>query len=41
MKNYYLTIATHDNDTHERVRQQIDGVCCVEFPFLVQLLADA
>lgn len=40
-QNYYLTIATHDNDTHERVRQQIDDVCCVEFPFLVQLLADA
>lgn len=38
--NYYLTIATHDSATHQRVREQIDGVCCIEFPFLVQLLAN-
>jgi hypothetical protein len=40
-QNYYLTTATHDKTTHERVRQQIDDVCCVEFPFLAQLLAEA
>lgn len=40
-QNYYLTIATHDSDTHQHVREQIDQVCCVEFPFLAQLLADA
>lgn len=40
-RNYYLTIARHDIATHERVREQIDQVCCVEFPFLAQLLADA
>ncbi|SFB61777.1 hypothetical protein [Azotobacter beijerinckii] len=40
-QNYYLTIATHDSATHERVREQIDQVCCVEFPFLAPLLADA
>lgn len=40
-QNYYLTIATHDSSTHDRVREQIDQVCCVEFPFLAQLLADA
>lgn len=39
--NYYLTIARHDIATHERVREQIDQVCCVEFPFLAQLLAEA
>ncbi|NWB63902.1 hypothetical protein [Pseudomonas sp. F1002] len=40
-QNYYLTIATHDSDTHQHVRDHIDQVCCVEFPFLSQLLADA
>lgn len=40
-QNYYLTIATHDSATHDRVRQQIDQVCCIEFPFLRKLLADA
>lgn len=40
-QNYYLTIATHDGDTHQHVREQIDQVCCVEFPFLTQLLAEA
>lgn len=40
-QNYYLTLATHDSDTHQQVREQIDQVCCAEFPFLSQLLADA
>ncbi|WP_432755556.1 hypothetical protein [Pseudomonas sp. WMBT8] len=40
-QNYYLTIATHDKGTHQHVREQIEQVCCVEFPFLSQLLADA
>lgn len=40
-QNYYLTIATHDSDTHQHVREQIEQVCCVEFPFLAQLMADA
>lgn len=40
-QNYYLTTAFHDATTHDRVRQQIDAVCCVEFPFLVDLLANA
>lgn len=39
-KNYYLTIATHDSATHQRVREQINHVCCIEFPFLAQMLAD-
>ncbi|MCU7645667.1 hypothetical protein [Pseudomonas piscis] len=40
-QNYYLTIATHDSDTHQHVREQIDQVCCIEFPFLAKLLSDA
>lgn len=40
-RNYYLTIATHDSTTHQLVREQIDHVCCKEFPFLAQLLANA
>ncbi|RMN28329.1 hypothetical protein ALQ62_03362 [Pseudomonas coronafaciens pv. zizaniae] len=40
-QNYYLTIATHDSATHDRVREQINEVCCKEFPFLVQLLNEA
>lgn len=40
-QNYYLTIATHDSQTHQQVREQINQVCCVEFSFLSQLLADA
>lgn len=37
-KNYYLCLATHDKASHEYMRQNIDKVCCVEFPFLVDLL---
>ncbi len=40
-QNYYLALATHDKDTHDQVRQQIDSLCCQEFPFLTDLLADA
>jgi len=40
-QNYYLTIATHNSETHQHVREQIDRVCCIEFPFLTKLLADA
>ena len=37
-KNYYLSLATHDVSTHERVRQNIEAVCYSEFPFLRELL---
>lgn len=37
-QNYYLAIATHDVSTHQHIRQQIDQVCCVEFPFLKGIL---
>jgi hypothetical protein len=37
--NYYLTLATHDRTTHEHERQQIDAICCQEFPFLDGLLS--
>lgn len=40
-QNYYLAITTHDSSTHPYTRQQIDSVCCVEFPFLSKLLEDA
>ncbi|MEM5389292.1 hypothetical protein VSR68_37910 [Paraburkholderia phymatum] len=39
--NFYLCIATHDKSTHDHIRQLIDNVCCMEFPFLSKLLADA
>jgi len=32
--NYYLCLGTHDVTTHEQLRQQIDAICCAEFPFL-------
>lgn len=37
--NYYLSIATHDISTHQHIRQQIDSICCMEFPFLSELLS--
>jgi len=37
-QNYYLTMATHDVSTHQHIRQQIDGICCWEFPFLKGIL---
>jgi hypothetical protein len=40
-QNYYLSLATHESSTHDRVRQQIDALCCQEFPFLAKLLAEA
>jgi len=40
-QNYYLALTTRDKDTHDQVRQQIDALCCQEFPFLADLLADA
>jgi hypothetical protein len=40
-RNYYLGLTTHENEQHEVMRQQIDRLCCAEFPFLAQLLADA
>ena len=39
-QNYYLTLATHDRSTHEGLRQQIDALCCREFPFLERLLTE-
>ncbi|HDR8920143.1 TPA: hypothetical protein QDA94_005318 [Burkholderia vietnamiensis] len=38
-QNYYLTICTHDKTTHATVRQQIEDVCGMEFPFVRDLLA--
>lgn len=40
-KNYYLSLATHDKETHESIRRDIDQVCCQEFEFLAELLASA
>jgi hypothetical protein len=40
-RNYYLAVTTHDSSLHAQIRQQIDTVCCFEFPFLAKLLADA
>lgn len=40
-KNYYLDITTHDKSFHDHVRNNIDAVCCHEFPFLKQLLENA
>ena len=40
-ENYYLCLATHDEATHALVRQQINAICCKEFPFLSALLASA
>ena len=39
--NYYLTLAEHDSDTHPDVRSWIDAICCVEFPWLIELLENA
>jgi len=38
-ENYYLCLGSHDKSQHEHLRQQIDVVCCLEFPFLEALLA--
>lgn len=40
-QNYYLSLATHDAQKHGVVRKQIDEICCREFPFLTELLANA
>jgi hypothetical protein len=40
-RNYYLCLGTHDKNQHESLRQQIDAICCQEFPFLRALLASA
>lgn len=40
-KNYYLCLGTHDRSQHENLRNQIDALCCQEFPFLSTLLASA
>jgi len=38
---YYLGLTTHDSAAHDEVRRQIDHMCCAEFPFLAELLANA
>jgi hypothetical protein len=38
--NYYLCLGKHDSGD-DRLREQIDAVCCQEFPFLTNLLANA
>lgn len=37
--NYYLCIAKHDVRTHQETRNQIEALCCQEFPFLSELLS--
>ena len=37
-QRFYLCLATHHKSTHEHIRQQIDRVCTVEFPFLTTIL---
>ena len=39
--NYYLCLGKHNPSEHDHIREQIDAVCCKEFPFLTTLLADA
>lgn len=36
-KNYYLCLATHERNTHDHIRRQIDAICCLEFPFLCSM----
>jgi hypothetical protein len=38
-QNHYLTICTHDKATHATVRQHIEEVCGMEFPFVKDMLA--
>lgn len=40
-QNYYLCLARHEHSQHEDIRKQIDAVCCQEFAFLPELLANA
>lgn len=40
-QKYYLCLATHDSASHDEVRRRIDAICCAEFPFLAELLANA
>jgi hypothetical protein len=40
-RNYYLCLATHESNTHDYVRRQIDAICCLEFPFLSSMLEPA
>jgi hypothetical protein len=40
-KNYYLCLGTHKRSGHGSLRQQIDAICCQEFPFLSTLLSNA
>ncbi len=40
-QNYYLCLGRHEQSGHESLRQQIDTICCQEFPFLAALLANA
>lgn len=37
-QNYYLSLASHDKNTHDHVRHQIDAICRNEFPFINALL---
>jgi len=38
-KNYYLCLGTHERSWHKNLREQIDKLCCLEFPFLSALLS--
>jgi len=40
-QKYYLCLGTHDKESHQGLRQQIDAICCDEFPFLREQLANA
>jgi len=39
-RNYYLCLGNHDKSGHDDLRQQIDAICCQEFPFLPMLLSE-
>ena len=38
-QNYYLSLGTHDQSTHEHLRDLIDAICCREFPWLQATLS--
>lgn len=38
--NYYLSLGTHDESTHEHLRDLIDAICCREFPWLQAMLSE-
>jgi hypothetical protein len=39
-QNYYLSLGTHDKSAHGHLRDLIDAICCIEFPWLQTTLSD-